>query len=401
MAGMGQFSLPFAFTELGSTTLLIISVFAFLCAYTGVLLARTMAHFDALDERNGSPRAERTWNGLLQLCVPGAVGRTLSAIVLIAMVALFVSYLILVGTNFSIVMAHLFQHHIAVDCSILICSCIIFFAAAIPTHYFDRFSMVGLLITVMCTGFLWINYASPQNTRPAVPYQDMFFLEAWPTHKFSLRGMASGIGDVMLCFGLHWSFPSVYYSSGDRENLSKVFALVVFTGALLFAFTAAVGFACWGDNVKQVFSSNLGRNSIGEDVPGLQIMRPCLSILIVMKVIVSSPVLLWSIATNVENLLRLSAASWKTNTLNLLVLVSTSAMAMTFGDKCAHAISFAGAADVVTMIVGPCAMYLAIAADDLSFSEKLFVQAILVFGILLGVIAAAGSGLRLAETIAG
>ncbi|XP_044490762.1 amino acid transporter AVT1I-like [Mangifera indica] len=362
LSGVGILSIPYALSQGGWLSLIIVLLVAILCWYTGLLLRRCM---DAHPLITSYPDI-----GNLAF---GYKGRALVSIFMyLELYLVAVEFLILEGDNLDKLFPNMELKIAALKIGgrqgfVLLTALVI-----LPTTWLRSLDMLayvsfgGVLASVILAAcVLWAGAVD------GVGFNERGIL-------LDLQGLPTAISLFTFCYCGHAVFPTLCNSMKDRNQFSKVLLVCFSASTINYGSMAVLGYLMYGQHLKSQVTLNLPLRKISTKVA---IYTTLINPLTKYAVIITP------IATALEETSLLRDSKALSILIRSVLVVSTIIVALSvpfFG----YVMAFIGAFLSVTVsILLPCLCYLRINKSAQRFGLKFFViVGILVIGSVVGVV---------------
>ncbi|XP_015576790.2 amino acid transporter AVT1I isoform X1 [Ricinus communis] len=361
LTGVGILSIPYALSQGGWLSLILLFVVAILCWYTGLLLRRCM---DADPVIKTYPDiGERAF---------GYKGRALVSIFLyLELYLVAVEFLILEGDNLN----KLFPDLISLKLAglkiggkrgfILLTALVI-----LPTTWLRS---LGMLAYVSAGGvfatFVLLACVIWDGAADGVGFHEGDVLWNW-------GGLPTAISLFTFCYCGHAVFPILCNSMKDKSQFSKVLLVCFITSTITYALMAVLGYLMYGEYLKSQVTLNLPIRKVSAKIAiYTTLINP-----LTKYAVVTAP-----IANAIEDTFRLNSTKPLSILIRTAIMISVLAVALTipfFG----YMMAFIGAfLSISVSMLLPCLCYLRINKAARIFGFELVVIAgILIFGLFVG-----------------
>ncbi|EEF39930.1 amino acid transporter, putative [Ricinus communis] len=364
LTGVGILSIPYALSQGGWLSLILLFVVAILCWYTGLLLRRCM---DADPVIKTYPDiGERAF---------GYKGRALVSIFLyLELYLVAVEFLILEGDNLN----KLFPDLISLKLAglkiggkrgfILLTALVI-----LPTTWLRS---LGMLAYVSAGGvfatFVLLACVIWDGAADGVGFHEGDVLWNW-------GGLPTAISLFTFCYCGHAVFPILCNSMKDKSQFSKVLLVCFIISTITYALMAVLGYLMYGEYLKSQVTLNLPIRKVSAKIAiYTTLINP-----LTKYAVVTAP-----IANAIEDTFRLNSTKPLSILIRTAIMISVLAVALTipfFG----YMMAFIGAfLSISVSMLLPCLCYLRINKAARIFGFELVVIAgILIFGLFVGLAA--------------
>eukprot|EP00257_Ricinus_communis_P018160 XP_015576790.1 amino acid transporter AVT1I [Ricinus communis] len=361
LTGVGILSIPYALSQGGWLSLILLFVVAILCWYTGLLLRRCM---DADPVIKTYPDiGERAF---------GYKGRALVSIFLyLELYLVAVEFLILEGDNLN----KLFPDLISLKLAglkiggkrgfILLTALVI-----LPTTWLRS---LGMLAYVSAGGvfatFVLLACVIWDGAADGVGFHEGDVLWNW-------GGLPTAISLFTFCYCGHAVFPILCNSMKDKSQFSKVLLVCFIISTITYALMAVLGYLMYGEYLKSQVTLNLPIRKVSAKIAiYTTLINP-----LTKYAVVTAP-----IANAIEDTFRLNSTKPLSILIRTAIMISVLAVALTipfFG----YMMAFIGAfLSISVSMLLPCLCYLRINKAARIFGFELVVIAgILIFGLFVG-----------------
>ncbi|XP_050237199.1 amino acid transporter AVT1I-like [Mercurialis annua] len=362
LSGVGILSIPFALSQGGWLSLILLFIVAILCWYTGLLLKRCMDADDAI--KSYPDIGQRAF---------GYKGRALVSIFMYAELYLVaVEFLILEGDNLNKLFPDMSFRVGGVKLGgkqgfILLTALVI-----LPTTWLKSLGMLayvsagGVLASVILVGcVLWAGAID------GVGFHQGDVLMNW-------SGLPTATSLFTFCYCGHAVFPTLCNSMKDKTRFSKVLLVCFVTSTITYGSMAVLGYLMYGEYLKSQVTLNLPIRKISAKIAiYTTLINP-----LTKYAVVTAP-----IAKAIEDTFHLDNSRSLSVLIRTSIMISTLVVALTipfFG----YIMAFIGACLSVTVsLLLPCLCYLRInkSARSLGF-ELVVIVGILISGFFVAVV---------------
>ncbi|KAL5553757.1 hypothetical protein UlMin_041158 [Ulmus minor] len=360
--GINTLSVPYALSQGGWLSLVLLFMVAIMCWYTGLLLQRCM---------DSNPRI-KTYPDIGEAAF-GNKGKTMISICMyIELYLVAVEFLILGGdnldklfpnTSFGLAGLKIKGHR----CFMMLTALVI-----LPTTWLRSLGMLayvsagGVLSSIVVVGCVFW----------AGAFDGVGFHEG--DHLLKLGGLPTAISLFVFCYGGHPVFPTLCNSMKDRSQFPKVLLVCFITITISYGAMAILGYLMFGDDLKSQVTLNLPLKKISTQIA---IYTTLINPLTKYAIIITP------IATAIEDKVPFSKSLLISIFIRTLLVFSTLIVALTipfFG----YIMAFIGAFLIVTAsMLFPCLFYLKINKTARSFGfELMLIVGILVVGLFVDVV---------------
>nr|CAD1826442.1 unnamed protein product [Ananas comosus var. bracteatus] len=361
LTGVGLLSIPYALSQGGWLSLLLLFIVAMICCYTGLLLQRCM---------NADPRI-RTYSDIGEFAF-GYSGRIFVSIFMyLELYLVAIGFLILEGDNLD----KLFPDTKLIVGTVSIASKQLFVMLValiiLPTTWLRSLSVLayvsagGVLASVIVVfSVLW-----------AATVDGVGFGERG--RFLNLSGLPTTLGLYTFCYGGHAVLPTLCTSMKDKSKFSKVLLLCFITCTLNYGSMAILGYLMYGDSVNSQVTLNLPTGKLSSKVAIYTTLINPFS---------KYALMIAPVATAIEE--RLITVNKRSATLLIrsLVVLSTVVIALTipfFGSLMALIGSLLS---IIVSMMLPCICYIKIfGASQVRKVELVLISGILLTGTLVAV----------------
>ncbi|KAH7570098.1 hypothetical protein ACOSP7_018044 [Xanthoceras sorbifolium] len=362
LSGVGILSIPYAFSQGGWLSLIILLLVAILCWYTGLLLRRCMDAHSLI----------KSYPDIGELAF-GYKGRALVSIFMyLELYLVAVEFLILEGDNLEKLFPNMGFKIASLKIGgrqgfVLITALII-----LPTTWLRSLGVLayvsagGVLASVILAAcVLWVGAVE------GVGFHERGMLLNW-------GGMPTAISLITFCYCGHAIFPTLCNSMKDRSQFSKVLLFCFVTSTINYGSMAILGYLMYGEHLNSQVTLNLPLRKLGTKIA---IYTTLINPLTKYAVIITP------IATAIEERSTFRNSRPLSILIRSVIVISTVIVALTipfFG----YVMAFTGSFLSVTVsILLPCLCYLRINKAAQSFGlELMIIVGILVVGSLVGVV---------------
>ncbi|KAJ9187487.1 hypothetical protein P3X46_002938 [Hevea brasiliensis] len=354
LAGVGILAIPYALSQGGWLSLILLFLLAILCWYTGLLLQRCMDEDPAI----------KTYPDI-GLRAFGYKGRALVSIFMyLELFLAAVEFLILEGDNLNKLFPNMGFRVAGLKIEgkqgfVLLTALVI-----LPTTWLRSLGMLayvsagGVLASVVLLGcVLWAGAVD------GVGFHEGDVLWNW-------GGLPTAISLFTFCYCAHAVFPTLYNSMKDRSQFSKVLLVCFVTSTVTYGSMAVLGYLMYGEHLRSQVTLNLPIRKISAKIAiYTTLVNP-----LTKYAVITTP-----IAKAIEDTFRLGSNKSLSILVRTLVVISTLVVALTipfFG----YVMGFIGAfLSVNVSVLFPCLCYLRINKAARRFGIELVV----IVGILI------------------
>ncbi|VAI50476.1 unnamed protein product [Triticum turgidum subsp. durum] len=222
LAGVGLLSAPFTIHEAGWAGLAVLSVFAIICCYTGVLLKHCFESKDGI----------ATYPDIGEAAF-GRIGRLIISIILYTELYKLISCILLGKATFV--------------------SCIVFWMQSYCVE-FIILEAGGVIATLVV--FISVTLV---GTTEGVGFHQTGEAVKW-------SGMPFAIGIYGFCYSGHSVFPNIYQSMSDRTKFPKALFICFVICTAIYGSFAIIGYLMFGDKTLSQITLNLPKESFASKV---------------------------------------------------------------------------------------------------------------------------------------
>ncbi|XP_031274394.1 amino acid transporter AVT1I-like isoform X2 [Pistacia vera] len=272
LAGVGILSIPYALSQGGWLSLIILLLVAILCWYTGLLLRRCMDAHPLI----------KTYSDIGNLAF-GYKGRAIvSVFMYLELYLVAVEFLILEGDNLDKLFPNMEFKIAGLKIGgrqgfVLLTALVI-----LPTTWLRSLGMLAyvsvggvLASTILAACVLWVGAVD------GVGFNELGML-------LDLGGMPTAISLFTFCYCGHAVFPTLYNSMKDRSQFSKVLLVCFITSTINYGSMAVLGYLMYGQHLKSQVTLNLPLRKIALEDTSLLRGSRALSILIRTVLVIST-----------------------------------------------------------------------------------------------------------------
>ncbi|KAI5352662.1 PREDICTED: vacuolar amino acid [Prunus dulcis] len=362
LSGVGILSIPFALSEGGWLSLILLFLLALLCWYTGLLLQRCM----------DANLHIKTYPDIGHVAF-GQKGRiTISIFMYLELYFVAVEFLILEGDNLNKLFPNMGFNMAGIKVGGRQCFVLLTAVVILPTTWLKN---LGLLAYVSAGGVL----------ASAVLVACVFWVGAVDGVGFheggvllNMRGLPTCISLYLFCYCGHAVFPTLCNSMKDRSQFSKVLLVCFITSTITYGSMAVLGYLMFGQHLKSQITLNLPIRKISSRIAiYITIINPLTKYAIVIT----------PIAAAIEEARPIRNSRVISILVRTLIVISTVIVALMvpfFSYVMAFIGSFTG---VTVSVLLPCLLYLKINVAARRFGlELVTIIGILVIGSLVGVV---------------
>ncbi|XP_052184723.1 amino acid transporter AVT1I-like [Diospyros lotus] len=362
LSGVGILSIPYALSQGGWLSLILLFLVAILCYYTGLLLCRCMdadTHIQTYPDIGG--------------LAYGAKGRTLvSTFMYLELFLVAVEFLILEGDNLNKLFPdtgfHIGGHKVGGKQGFVLLTAL----AILPTVWLKSLALLaylsagGVLASLVLVGSVaWVGAAE------GVGFHEKGVIWKW-------TGLPTAISLYTFCYSGHAVFPTLCNSMKERSQFSQVLYVCFILSTINYGSMAVLGYLMYGQNLMSQVTLNLPVDNLSSKIAiYTTLINP-----ITKYAIMVSP-----IATAIEETFPLQNSRLISLLIRTALVISTVVVALTvpfFG----YVMEFIGSfLSVSVSFLFPCLCYLKIYKSYRSFgAELMLIGAIIVMGASVAVI---------------
>ncbi|MQM00773.1 hypothetical protein Taro_033514 [Colocasia esculenta] len=375
LSGVGILSIPYALSEGGWLSLLLLLVLAATCCYTGLLLQRCM---DAGSHINSYPDI-----GELAFGYRGRV--TVSFFMYLELYLVAVGFLILEGDNL---------HKLFPGSTVEVGG-----IRLEGKQFFTLISALVILPTTWLRSLGALAYVSVGGALASVvvvacvfwagAFDQVGFHEKGQLVNFS--GLPTALGLYAFCYCGHAIFPTLCTSMKDKKQFPKVLIVCFFLCTLNYGFMAVIGYLMYGGDLKSQITLNLPVGNISTKIAIFTTL---------INPFAKYALLVTPVATAIEEQLSFNNKISISLFTRTSLVISTVVIALTvplFG----YFMSLIGSfLSVVASMLLPCICYLKISdATQRSKLELIIIMGIMAMGTVIGIIGTCSSLQQIAHNI--
>ncbi|XP_021807559.1 amino acid transporter AVT1I-like [Prunus avium] len=362
LSGVGILSIPFALSEGGWLSLILLFLLALLCWYTGLLLQRCM----------DANLHIKTYPDIGDVAF-GQKGRiTISIFMYLELYLVAVEFLILEGDNLNQLFPNMGFNMAGIKVGGRQCFVLLTAVVILPTTWLKN---LGLLAYVSAGGVL----------ASAVLVACVFWVGAVDGVGFhegdvllNMRGLPTCISLYLFCYCGHAVFPTLCNSMKDRSQFSKVLLVCFITSTITYGSMAVLGYLMFGQYLKSQVTLNLPIRKMSSRIAiYITIINP----------LTKYAIIITPIAAAIEEARPFRNSRVISILVRTLIVISTVLVALMV-PFFSYVMAFVGAFLSVTVsVLLPCLFYLKINVAARRFGlELVTIIGIMVIGSLVGVV---------------
>ncbi|XP_059645295.1 amino acid transporter AVT1I-like [Cornus florida] len=363
LSGVGILSIPYALSQGGWLSLIMLFVVAVFCFYTGLLLRRCM---------DAHPQI-KTYPDIGGQAFGGKGRAMVSTFIYLELYLVAVEFLILEGDNLNKLFPntnfHIAGLKLGGEQGFVLLSALVI----LPTTWLRSLDLLayvsagGVFVSIVLVGSVFCAGAVDHG----VGFHERGELLNW-------RGMPITMSLFTFCYCGHAVFPTLSNSMKDRSQFPKVLLVCFVLSTISYASMAVIGYLMYGENLMSQVTLNLPTRNISSKIAiYTTLINPATKYAIMVSPIV----------TALEAAFPFKNSRSFSFLIRTVLVISTVFVALAvpfFG----YVMAFIGAfLSVGVSILLPCLCYLKINKGSLSFgSEMMFIVAILVMGVFVCVL---------------
>ncbi|XP_059645286.1 amino acid transporter AVT1I-like [Cornus florida] len=362
LSGVGILSIPYALSQGGWLSLIILFVVAIICFYTGLLLQRCM----------NANLLIKTYPDIGELAFGGKGRAVVSIFMYLELYLVAVEFLILEGDNLNKLFPNTGFHIGGLKIGgkqgfVLLTALVV-----LPTTWLRSLGMLayvsagGVFASIVLVGSVF--YVGAID---GVGFHERGELMNW-------RGMPITMSLFTFCYCGHAVFPTLSNSMKDKRQFPKVLLVCYVLSTISYGSMAIIGYLMYGENLMSQVTLNLPTRSISSKIAiYTTLINP----------ITKYAIIVTPIATALEATFPFKNSRSISLLIRTVLLISTVIVALAV-PFFAYVMAFIGAfLSVSGAILFPCLCYLKITKGSLSFgSEMMLIVAILVMGVFVSVV---------------
>ncbi|KAK1264900.1 hypothetical protein QJS04_geneDACA011314 [Acorus gramineus] len=377
LCGVGLLSTPYAISNGGWLSLLVLIMFCLISCYTGFLLKRCLDHTPGLS----------TYPDIAEAAF-GKIGRlAISVTLYIELYACCVQFITLVSDNLS----YLYPHTQLSVGGINLGTHLVFAIAAaiviLPTICIRNLSLLsylsagGVVVSVLVAiCLLWVGAVDGVGFHPGGT-------------ALEIANFPVAIGIYGFCFSGHTLFPNIYSSMKKPEQFPVVLIVSFFTCLILYAGVAVTGFLMFGSLVNSQFTLNLPHQFMASKIAvWTTVINPFSKYALMMT----------PVALGIEELM--PRRQGRSHFMLLLIprmtlVISTLVVALTvpfFGFVMAFLGSFF---TMLVTFIFPCACYLSIMRGSISLPQVVTCSVIMMVGFVCACVGSYTAIMKIADKV--
>lgn len=361
LTGIGILSMPYAVSQGGWLSFMLLIIFGMICCYTALLLDRCM---------NAHPRI-KSYGDIGEVAF-GYKGRVVMAsFIYVELFLVAVELLILEGDNLEKLFPNMrftiFGLRIGGRSGFVILTAL----AILPTTWLRNYgalayiSIGGVFTSIVLIGcVVWVGEVD------GVGFNER--------GKFvNLRGSSTSMSLFAFCYNVHALLPTIRNSMSERKQFSKVLHVCFVVSATIYGTIAVLGYMMYGENLKSQITLNLPISTISTKIAIYST---------VINPFTKYAILISPITIAIEDKWHLCMSKPISIIVRTTIVVSSVLVAL-YLPFFAYVMAFIGAfLSVAISLLFPCLCYLKInkAAKRLGF-ELIIIIGILVIGTFIGI----------------
>ncbi|CAJ2645327.1 unnamed protein product [Trifolium pratense] len=359
--GIGMLSMPYAVSEGGWLSFMMLFIFAMICWYTALLLERCM---------NEQPLI-KSYVDIGQVAF-GYKGRAvIASFIYLELFLIAVELLILEGDNLEKLFPNMSLTIIGFKIGSKTGFVLITALVVLPTTWLRSLgalayiSVGGIFASVILIGcVLWVGEVD------GVGFHERGKL-------VNLEGLSTAMSLFAFCYCAHALLPTICNSMKDRKQFSKVLLVCFVASTIIYGTVAVLGYRMFGDHLKSQITLNLPTNTISTKIAiYTTVINP----------FTKYPIVITPITNAIEEKWHLC----KSRPISILfrtTIVVSSVLVALFVPFFGYIMAFIGAfLSVAISLLFPCLCYLKIHKAARRFGlELIIIIGILIIGTLIGI----------------
>ncbi|RDX78001.1 Amino acid transporter AVT1I, partial [Mucuna pruriens] len=362
LAGIGILSMPYAISQGGWLSFIMLFIFAMIGWYTGILLGRCM---------NKHPLI-KSYPDIGQVAF-GQRGRAvIAAFLYIDLFLVAVELLILEGDNLEKLFPKMNFKLGGLRIEGKTCFVLLAALVILPTTWLRNMGVLayisfgGILASVILIGCVaWVGEVD------GLGFHERGQLVNW-------EGLLTSVSLFAFCYCAHSMMPTLCNSMNDRHQFSKVLMVCFVASTIIYGVLAILGYTMFGDHLMSQITLNL---------PSKKVSTKIAIYTTVINPLTKYAILITPIANAVEDKWLLCKTKAISILIRTTIVISTVLMAL-FMPFFGYIMAFIGASFSVTIsLLFPCLCYLKINIAARQFGlELIIIIAILIIGTFIGIL---------------
>mmetsp|Transcript_66723 Transcript_66723/g.145511 ORF Transcript_66723/g.145511 Transcript_66723/m.145511 type:complete len:438 (+) Transcript_66723:121-1434(+) len=373
MVGASVLALPYAMDHAGLIGFLALFGVSCVMGFTAFLIGKNLSIVARRPEGLAVPVELHDWSLIGKIAL-GSFGQNLiSVMFLMDLSSCLITFLIATGINLPLLLP---DGLLSTTMATIAAGLIAFLLLYVPVRLFAYFSMLGIIAQISMFVFLLITgiYIAEED-------ESRVGRDLRPGH---LSALAAMLGCYIGCFNAHSTIPTIYQNVGDKTQWAVI---IVYSMVMAFSFyfvVGAVGYAAFGDSVRQAFTANLGRDDSGTRLRGLEFLAPVCAAMISTKMLVTVPAMSRPILAFADA--RMPRKRFFFIFTRVLLITLLTVLSVLGRNLLPYVTAIRGAVvQVVISIVMPFAAYISLSWNEFSKTKRVLLLGFMVMSYLLTV----------------